>query len=308
MAPPERRERSRQSAEHATALGTANLNPFGDLHTVQHLSARLAKSLRGVFEPLVNKKLRTWAEPLVVQRSADYRAEREPGLTAWLDLPMTPGRGSACAVIDGGFMLEMLDCFFGGDGEAPSPMPAEFTPSAEVLANRIGKALAADLGRAWEPLERIEFRTAPRPNMAIPPEMDGNDPVIVTRFGIAAEHGKPVFVDILYPVAALKPYTPSLTARVHTNAPEPEPQWRNSLTRATMAVRLPVRSVLAEPIVSLAMLMDLKPGDVIPISFGPEVPIMVASQRFGSGTVGTANGQAAIRITSLKPFHEEDYR
>jgi flagellar motor switch protein FliM len=30
--------------------------------------------------------------------------------------------------------------------------------------------------------------------------------MVITRFGIAVGDGKPVFVDILYPVAALKPH------------------------------------------------------------------------------------------------------
>src|SRR3546814_5215920 len=72
----DRRERPRDNVGPSPALGVANLNPFGDLHTMQHLSARLARSLRGVFEPLLRAETRVWAEPLVVQRFADYRAER----------------------------------------------------------------------------------------------------------------------------------------------------------------------------------------------------------------------------------------
>src|SRR3546814_6709428 len=76
---------------------------------MQHLSARLARSLRGVFEPLLRAETRVWAEPLVVQRFADYRAERPEGLTAWVPLKMTPGTGRALAVLDAGFVLVMLE-------------------------------------------------------------------------------------------------------------------------------------------------------------------------------------------------------
>jgi flagellar motor switch protein FliM len=104
----DRRERPRRTANHA-ALGTANLNPFGDLHTVQHLSARLARGVRAVFEPLLRRECRTWAEPLVVQRLADYRVERPDGLTAWLPLTMSaagiPSAGQALAVLDGRFVM-----------------------------------------------------------------------------------------------------------------------------------------------------------------------------------------------------------
>jgi len=60
--------------------------------------------------------------------------------------------------------------------------------------------------------------------------------------------------------------------------------------------------------VPLTMLLDLKAGDIIPIDFGPEVPVMVAERRLGTGLVGTANGRAAVRLTSLEPITEEDFR
>jgi flagellar motor switch protein FliM len=73
-------------------------------------------------------------------------------------------------------------------------------------------------------------------------------------------------------------------------------------------VRFPVRSVLAEPMISLVKLMELKAGDVIPISFGADVPVMVGGDRLGTGTVGTSNGKAAIRLTMIERKDEEDYR
>ena len=47
------------------------------------------------------------------------------------------------------------------------------------------------------------------------------------------------------------------------------------------------------------MLMDLKPGAIIPITVHAAVPVMVGNDRLGCGTVGTANGRAAIQLTSL---------
>jgi flagellar motor switch protein FliM len=303
----ERRGSDRPAANHVASLGVANLNPFGDLHTVQHLSARLARSLRGVFEPVLRRNLRTWAEPLVVQRFADYVAERESGLTAWLPLAITPADGArAFAVFDGGFVIETLDLFFGGPGERPKPLPSEFTPAAEAMIRRLGTMLAEPMRAAWEPLARISFAPGNPEASSAMLGIDGDDAVIITRFGLAAE-GAPVFIDLVYPVAVLKPFTPSLTGKVHGRTAAPEPKWRTGLTRAAMNVRFPVRSVLAEPVIPLAQLMELKVGDVIPLSFGPEVPVMVGSDRLGLGTVGTANGKAAIRITRLERLDEEDY-
>jgi flagellar motor switch protein FliM len=306
-AAPERRERQRADASHASALGVANLNPFGDLHTLQHLSARLARSLRGVFEPMLRQAVRSWAEPLTVERFADYLSERPQALTAWLPMRLSPAEGQALLVLDGRFTFELLDLYFGGAGDAPHPMPTEFSAAAEATVARIGTMIAEPLAAAWEPVSRLSFAPGHvETNAAMLSDIDGEDAMVVTRFGIAAGNAKPVFIDIVYPVAALKPLAPELTAKVHGRTAQPEPKWRNGLTRAAMNVTFPVRSVLAEPRMSLGRLMELKEGDVIPIGFGPHVPIMVGRRRLGTGVVGTQNGRAAIAIHTLERLDEEE--
>src|SRR5689334_17646942 len=196
----ERRERPRVSADHAPVLGASNPNPFGDLVTLQHLSARLAKSLKGVFEGMLRKELRAWAEPIAVQRWADYKTERGGQLSAWQGLAMTPGKGRAFLVLDGKFVMEMLDCFFGGDGEAHAPH--EFTPAAETLVGRLAQTIAAPLDAAWEPVARVGFRAVTEPTLAVAPELGADDPVVVTRFGLAEGEHKPIHIDLVYPIAA----------------------------------------------------------------------------------------------------------
>jgi len=304
MSEEDRRERPRHGATHAAALGGANLNPFGDLHTLQHLSARLARSLRGVFEPLLRHELRIWAEPLAVQRFTDYRAERPDVLTGWMPLAMSPGNGQALLIIDGRFALELLDLFFGGTGAAPHDMPTEFSPAAEAMVQRLGRMIVEPMATAWEPLAKIHFAPGRvEGNAAMVAGIDGDDPVVVTRFGIGKGSARPVFVDIVYPVQSLKPYAPSLTGKVLGAAPDPA--WQNGLAKAMMTVTFPVRSVLAEPVISLARLMELKEGDVIPITVAADVPVMVARGRLGTGTVGTSNGRAAIRLNHLSLNAEE---
>ena len=302
----ERRARERDELVTPSSLGTPKLNPFGDLHTLQHLSARLARALKGVWEPLLRAEVRSWAEPLVVQRFADYRAERPDRLTAWLPMGMTgpTGNGSvtggtALIVLDGGFVLEVLDLFFGGTGAAPAQLPAEFSPAAEALVARLGLLLATPLKTAWEPLAAQDF--VPRrveANATMLAGIDSEDACVVTRFGLAKRTGAPVFVDIVYPVGSLKPHTATLTGKVLDKA-DPDPAWRSGLARSVMAVKFPVRSVLAEPVVPLQLLLNLKPGDVIPITVTADVPVMVGRDCLGAGTVGTSNGRAAIRLTHL---------
>lgn len=301
----DRRARARGAGAQPFVLGGPNggakLNPFGDLHSVQHLSARFARTLRGLFEPMLRAELRTWAEPLVVQRFADYRAERGDLLTAWLPMAMAPEPGNALLVVDGRFALQLLDLFFGGTGVAPDPLPHEFSRAAEAMVARLGGSIAAALSTAWEPIARIGFVPGrPEASAALLAEIDGEDAVIVTRFGLARAGDTPVFLDLCYPVEAMRPHGAQLTGKVVSKAAvEPDSRWQTALTRAAMGITFPVRSVLAEPVVPVSLLMALKPGDIIPIHFTDDVPVMVGGDRIGTGTVGTANGRAAILITKL---------
>jgi flagellar motor switch protein FliM len=299
----DRRERPRAPATGSRVLGQQKLNPLGDLHTVQHLSARLARSLRAVFEPVLRAELRIWAEPLVVQRVADYRAERDGGLTGWAALSIAGAAPGARAIValDGRVVLQMLDLFFGGTGALPGSLPDALSPAAEALVARLAAGMAAPMGQAWEPVAPIRFEA--RGEAASLP--DGDEAIVVTRFGLAAGDAQPQFVDILYPVAALKPHAALLAGKVVDKA-EPDPRWRHELTRAAMDVRFPVRSVLAEPVVRLSTLMNLQVGDVIPISFGADVPVMIGAEPLGTGTVGTSNGHAAVRLTSLARNEGQD--
>src|SRR3546814_5918107 len=153
-------------------------------------------------------------------------------------------------MLDAGFVLEMLDRFFGGPGVAPGAIPNEFSATAEMMAARVVRQLAAPLTIAWEPLVRLGFEAGNvEVNPAMLADLDADDAMVVTRFGIAAGDGEHRRLDLVYPVAALKPHTLSLTGKVHTKSAEPEPEWRTGITRAVMTVKFPVRSVLAQPLI-----------------------------------------------------------
>lgn len=299
----ERRERERArvasgDAGGLGALGSTKPHPFGDLHTLQHLSVRLARGLRRGFEAMLRAEARCWAEPLEVQRVADLRAGRADRLTGWVPLSID-GR-PALLVVDGTFALELLDLFFGGPGTAPAQLPSEFSPAVDALLGRVGQMVAATTQAAWEPLAPVHV-TCGRPDAGAPmAALEAEELVVVTRFGLARGDNAPSFLDIAYPVATLKPHTVALTGKVVAQPAEPDADWQMALTRAALNVRLPVRSVLAEPVVSLARLLSLQPGDVIPINFGADVPVMIGGHHVGTGTVGTSNGHAAIRITKLE--------
>ena len=297
----------RAPAQHVPALGSASANPLGDLQALAQVNQRLARLLRTLFEPLLRQAVKISAESIAVERFDAYLTARGSELSSVTMIGMAPLSGQAMLVLDGALTFRLVDLYFGGPGLVPNPMPAEFTPTAEAMIARIATGFAERLGGAWGELAEIAFhpgRTETNPAMLS--HIDGEDRVVRTRFLLAVGDTRPIQIDLLYPAASLKPIASILSSKVQSRRQAADPTWTGNLARAVMQVKLPVRSVLAEPVIPLAQLMTLKPGDIIPISFGPEIPLLVSNNRFARGAVGASNGRAAIRVHRIEPLEDED--
>ncbi|MBA2918976.1 flagellar motor switch protein FliM [Sphingomonas sp. MAH-20] len=297
----------RATAQHAPVLASASANPLGDLQALAQVNQRLARSLRGLFEPLLRQAVKVSAEPIAVERFDAYQSSRGQALSSVTMIGMAPLSGQAMLVLDGALTFRLVDLYFGGPGLPPNPLPAEFTPTAEAMIARIAAGFAERLSGAWGELAEIAFQPGrTEANPAMLSHIDGEDRVVRTRFVLTVGEARPIEIDLLYPAASLKPIAAILSSKVQSRRQAADPAWTNNLARAVMQVKLPVRSVLAEPVIPLAQLMTLKPGDIIPISFGPEIPLLVSNNRFARGAVGASNGRAAIRVHRIEPLEDED--
>jgi flagellar motor switch protein FliM len=297
----------RAPAQHAPVLGSAAANPLGDLQALAQVNQRLARVLRTLFEPLLRQAVKVSAEPIAVERFDAYLTSRGQALTSVTMIGMAPLSGQAMLVLDGSLTFRLVDLYFGGPGLIPNPMPAEFTPTAEAMIARVASGFAERLSGAWGELAEIAFQPGrTEANPAMLSHIDGEDRVVRTRFVLTVGEARPIEIDLLYPAASLKPVASILSSKVQSRRQADDPTWTGNLARAVMQVKLPVRSVLAEPVIPLAQLMTLKPGDIIPISFGPEIPLLVSNNRFARGAVGASNGRAAIRLHRIEPLDDED--
>lgn len=313
----------RGRAAHAPVLIGADAGAAIDLAAVQAVGTRLVKALVPIVAPMLRDLAGGWAAPVQVMRLGAYRAARGGTPTAWQPLGIAGSHSPMLIVLDAARVLQMLDGFFGGEGAAPASVPATLSPAAEALVARLAAQLAPAIAAAWAPVATIAL--APVADAAIDaPALDDDEAVIVAPLclagasGIAGDPEAPtdgagagsgadaaMTIDLIYPLRAVRA---PLTREAAGPRGAAAPAWRAGLTRAAMDVTFPVRAVLAEPVVPLARLLDLRAGDVLPIDFGPEVPVTVADRRLGWGVAGTAHGRAAVRLTLLEPLSEEDLR
>lgn len=208
-------------------------------------------------------------------------------------------KGGMLISVPSRLVATLVDIFYGGTG-AIDPERISFGAAEQRLFDRFAGKAAEALAAAWADVERLA-PTVMGSSFGVEDVAlaKPDDVVVVQQFATADPEAGEGCIDIVYPLAALRGM-PGLQGTVEIVADEPDPMWRMRLSDAVMQARLPVRTVIARPTVSLSRLMALAPGDFIPVTLPPRVPVTVAGRLLAHGTIGEANGRAAIKIDKLE--------
>ena len=202
-------------------------------------------------------------------------------------------------------ILQLVDIFYGGKGQLAAERE-DLTDAEERFAARLGRDMGLQLAAAW------------RDKLAIEPELDcvttdpaklaavrADDEMFVQHFILRGAPFEGRTIACAYPLAALRGIAGTEILETQA-ANDADPLWSNALNKALRDVRLPVRSVLARPEISLVKLLALEIGDIIPLAMPRHVPVTVAGRSFAVGSIGEANGNAAIMIEHIEkgPNHD----
>lgn len=280
-------------------LGQKKERRAAHLALIERMNDRLARRLRDMIEPIAQARARVEALPLETRNFEDWQRE-QPDYTSLSLFRLRPTKGNMMISVEPAFVANMVDAFYGGTSGGTATKSGEFTPSEDRLLNRLVTGITDILSRTWGEFYPIEFRqTSHETNPAFANMMRGDEAVVIQRFTIKPGSLRSTHVEILYPLSVLQPIEDELTSRVQNGADEDDGDWRARLATALENVSLPVRSVLARPEMTVAQLMALKPGDVIPVTLSSTVPLLVGNRRFAEGTIGEQEGRAAMMIENL---------
>jgi flagellar motor switch protein FliM len=282
------------------AFGSEAMRPMSALPALDRMSERMARRLREAIEPLARMKPRIESEPVEVQRFESWRAA-QPEFTSLSLYRFRPLKGGMLLAIEPELVGRLVDTFYGGSG-APSPARGrEFTPTEERLLGRLADAVVATLTEIWSEVVPVQPSFSGREtNIAYATLVHPGEPVAVARFAIGLGAGRPGFIQILYPVSSLRAIEHELVARIQDDGGSAGSDWRSRLASALGEVRVEARSVLARPNISVSEMLNLAPGDLIPISLPALVPLLVNGRIIAQGTIGEHDGRAALKIEKFE--------
>ena len=291
---------SRSASPQPFAFGSDPMRPLAAVPALDRMSERAGRKLRERIEPISRIKPRITADPVTIRRFEDWKAE-QPEFTSISLYRFRPLKGGVLVAIAPELVGRLVDAFYGGLGIHSERVVKEFTPTEERLLTRLSEALIETLVEVWSEVMPVKVQLSSREtNTAYAALVPAAEPVAVARFSITIGQGKASMIDIVYPVGALRAIEGQLAAKIHDDAGMTGSEWRERMEGALGEVRIQARSVLARPTLSVAELLNLKTGDVIPISLPAMVPLLVAGRQVALGKIGEQDGRAALKVEKVE--------
>lgn len=183
-------------------------------------------------------------------------------------------------------LAQLVDRYFGGDGSVKDEKRA-LSPSEERFFDRMADSVAPLFSAAWKRFREINAR-----RVASQPISSER---MVQELTVLWDGAEPLTIRTEYPVNALA-WLLAEAASPSAGEDIDAAQWTQELTALALTVSFPVRTVLAEPEISVSSLTRLAVGDVLPIRVSGQMDLTVAGVRLAKGTVGDQEGRAAFRL------------
>jgi flagellar motor switch protein FliM len=282
------------------AFGSDAARPMNALPALDRLNERMSRRLRDLLEPFVRVKPSILVESSTIRIFGDWKAE-QPEFVSLSIYSFKPMKGAVLLALPPQFVSRLVDCFYGGSGDGAPSESCEFTATEDSLLKRLTDSILADLATVWSEVipARPQLRSR-ETNVEFATLARGDEPVALTRFTVKFGRGNVANIDIVYPVSSLRSVEQELVATSPEDVSARGEEWRERLVAAVGQVRVKARTVLARPELSLAELMQLRIGDVIPISLPAQVPLLVEGRPIALGTIGEHDGRAALKIEKLE--------
>lgn len=286
-------------APRAFTFGAEAFRPMSALPALDRLSERMARRVREVIGPFARAKPRVTVEPVAIRRFEKWVAEK-PEFTSLSIYRFRPLKSGVMVAVEPKFVSQLVDTFYGGTGGPSRGRPDEFTATEEQLLGRLVDAIVNTMTEVWSEVVPVQSQLSSREtNTAYASLVRRDEPVAIARFNVAPHDRPASVIDILYSVASLRTVEAELSSKVLDDADATAGEWRSRMAAAIGEVRLEAHSVLARPSTTLAKLLKLAPGDVIPISLPSLAPLLVSGRTLALGTIGEQDGRVALKIEKL---------
>lgn len=279
----------------------------GRMPTLEVINERFARLIRiGLFN-FFRRSVEISVGPVKVLKYSDFI--RNLVVPTNLNLVhMKPLRGTGLIVIDPSLAFLMVDNMFGGDGRFHTRVEGrEFTQTELRIIRRVLDILFETYEESWKPVYPVEFEyirsemNTQFANIATP-----NEIVVAITFNVElGEEGGDMH--FCFPYSMLEPIKDMLTSTLQGEVLGVDKRWVRLMTQQIQAAEVEIVADLAKQKLTLHEVLDLKVGDVIPMSISEEVEVVADNVPVMQCKYGSFNGQYALRVQKLLRSNATEY-
>ncbi|MFP4244490.1 MAG: flagellar motor switch protein FliM [Ectothiorhodospira sp.] len=209
-----------------------------------------------------------------------------------------PLRGTGLFVLDPKLVFILVDNFFGGDGRYRAKIEGrEFTPTELRVIRMLLEQAFGDYRKAWAPVMDLEFehsRSEVNPqfaNIVSPTEV-----VVVCTFHVELDGGGGEF-HITLPYSMIEPIREQLDTGLQSDRADVDDRWVKALREELKMVEVDLSARLAETSLTVAEMINLKAGDIIPFEMPETIVLKAEGIPVYRGRFGMSNGYNAVQVT-----------
>jgi flagellar motor switch protein FliM len=268
-------------------------NDAGDLALLLPIATKFAHNLQNLLDGSNNRGISVTAGTAQIARYPEWRIAQNP-FSALLRFRLPNGNDEALVHLPGHLISQIVDLHYGGNGNVP--LRTEFTPAELRLTGRLGEQIAGALAAAGAPPVIFAETQTDLLGASWPKSREA-----ITVLPLTAEGGeiKPAVISLIFATETARVFSASADHEASYALPA-DAAWSEQMRIAAMRVRFPARCVLARNEVPFARLLTLTAGDVLPLLIPAQIPLTVAGRSFAYGSLGAANGRAALMIERIE--------
>jgi len=286
-------------------LGSQDRIIRGRMPTLDMINERLTRHMRISMYNMLRKSVEINVVGVSMIKFSEY--VRELFMPTSLNLVnINPLSGTGLFVIDPNLVFATVDNFFGGDGRYQTRIEGrEFTPTENRVVQLVLERLFEDLAKSWEPVMNLDFKYL---NSEINPQfvniVSPTEVVVVQKFKMELEGGGGEF-HIVMPYSMLEPIRELLDAGMQSDPAKVDQRWTSSLKEELKQAVIEIDSSMCHSKMTIAEVLNLNEGDVIPIDMPDVVTVRAAKIPIFRGVLGNSNGKNAVQYVT--PIPRPDY-
>jgi flagellar motor switch protein FliM len=267
----------------------------GRMPTLEMINDRFARLFRSSLFNLLRRTPEIAVGPVQMSKFSEYVHSLHVPTSLNL-IRVSPLRGTGLVVFDPKFVFAAVDNFFGGNGRFAKIEGREFTATESRIIQMMLKHVFNDLQEAWASVAALKFEFI---NAEINPHfaniVSPTELVVITSFHVELDGGGGD-IHVTMPYSMIEPMRELLDAGVASDRIEHDERWLQALKEEIEDAEVDLHMVLGRGHVSVAELVNLKAGDIVPFDFTGRATVVAEDVPIFRGSFGTSHGMHALKI------------